>query len=218
MIPGQGDDLFEALCIFPRDLSIGRRPNPEDLNLESPPKSFTGQVKDSHAADHQGILSDKDFALMSAGTYHQQGRAVSPSRANGNRRSDAGFACSGQDSRGDPAVAGSYSDHGRDELTQVTQPQLEARRAKNRLAATKCRAKQRQQRDRLQTQYQSASARNKRLREEERLLRDAIVFLRDCALQHDATHCSCNSLHRFNMMRAECISMDMTPLRTRTSM
>lgn len=96
------------------------------------------------------------------------------------------------------------------ESPQAVQRSCETRRAKNRLAATKCRAKQKVRRDGLQTEFRSMSAQNKRLKREERLLRDAIAFLRDCALQHDATRCNCDSLHRFNLKRAECISLDMS--------
>lgn len=79
----------------------------------------------------------------------------------------------------------------------------ELRRTNNRLAAGKYRSKQKRQRDALQKHYQQSINRNKQLKRQERLLRENIVFLKDCALQHDPTRCGCAMLHKFNLRRAE---------------
>jgi len=76
-------------------------------------------------------------------------------------------------------------------------------RARNRMAASKCRKKQKRQREDLQKDAEQLCARNKRLKRQEHLLRNAVTFLRDCALQHDSTRCDCESLHTFNIQRAE---------------
>lgn len=77
------------------------------------------------------------------------------------------------------------------------------RRAKNRTAASKCRAKQRKNAKGLQEAYEETSGQNAYLKRQERMLRGLITSLRDCALQHDSTRCRCTSLHAFNKRRAE---------------
>lgn len=76
-------------------------------------------------------------------------------------------------------------------------------RARNRLAASRCRQKQKVHREALQKDAEQQSADNKRLKRQEHLLRNVVTFLRDCALQHDSTRCGCDSLHAFNIQRAE---------------
>jgi septal ring factor EnvC (AmiA/AmiB activator) len=83
------------------------------------------------------------------------------------------------------------------------------RRAKNRSAASKCRAKQRKNAKGLQEAYEENSSQNAYLKRQERMLRGLITTLRDCALQHDSTRCRCTSLHAFNRRRAEQISRAM---------
>jgi hypothetical protein len=79
----------------------------------------------------------------------------------------------------------------------------ELRRAKNRTAASKCRAKQKSFAKDLQEAHEETSRRNAYLKRQERILRELVTSLRDCALQHDSTRCSCSSLHAFNKKRAE---------------
>lgn len=86
---------------------------------------------------------------------------------------------------------------------------LALRRAKNRTAASKCRAKQKKNAKGLQEAYEQISGQNAYLKRQERILRGLITSLRDCALQHDSTRCRCTSLHAFNKKRAERIFQDM---------
>ncbi|KAM0724330.1 hypothetical protein Q7P37_000212 [Cladosporium fusiforme] len=79
----------------------------------------------------------------------------------------------------------------------------ECRRAKNRSAAIKCRAKKRSDAKVLKEAFEQSSFQNTFLKHEERKLRGLITSLRDCALQHDPRRCSCKSLHAFNKKRAE---------------
>lgn len=79
----------------------------------------------------------------------------------------------------------------------------ECRRAKNRSAATKCRAKKRSDAKALQEAYEQSSSQNAYLKREERVLRRLVTSLRDFALQHDSRRCRCKSLHAFNKKRAE---------------
>lgn len=91
---------------------------------------------------------------------------------------------------------------------------LEWRRAKNRTAASKCRAKQKVHNKALQKEYEQKSAQNVNLKRHERKLRELVTSLRDLALQHDVTRCRCKSLHKFNMRRAEQISLGVISLGT----
>lgn len=83
------------------------------------------------------------------------------------------------------------------------------RRAKNRTAASKCRAKQKDRTEALQKLYEESSAQNAYLKRQERVLKGLVISLRDCALQHDSARCRCKVLHAFNMRRAEQISRSM---------
>jgi hypothetical protein len=89
----------------------------------------------------------------------------------------------------------------RSKSVETTGPEL--RRAKNRTAASKCRAKQKSFAKDLQEAHEETSRRNVYLKRQERILRELVTSLRDCALQHDSTRCSCTSLHAFNKKRAE---------------
>lgn len=88
---------------------------------------------------------------------------------------------------------------------------LEHRRAKNRTAASKCRAKQRSQTKALQKAFDEFSSKNASLKRQARDLRGLVASLRDCVLQHDSTRCRCTSLHAFNEKRAERIFREMEP-------
>jgi hypothetical protein len=92
----------------------------------------------------------------------------------------------------------------------VETSRLAWRRAKNRTAASKCRAKQKDRTKVLQQQYEESSAQNAYLKRQERVLKGLVTSLRDCALQHDSARCRCKVLHAFNMRRAEQISRSMS--------
>lgn len=83
---------------------------------------------------------------------------------------------------------------------------LEWRRAKNRAAASKCRAKRGNLVKALQKEYEQTSSQNEYFKRQERVLRELVESLRDCALQHDPVRCRCKLLHDFNILRAEQIS------------
>lgn len=83
------------------------------------------------------------------------------------------------------------------------------RRAKNRVAASKCRAKHKSQEKALQEAFDHASSQNAYLKRQTRLLRESVTSLKDFALQHDSSRCRCKSLHTFNKKRAERISQSM---------
>lgn len=77
-------------------------------------------------------------------------------------------------------------------------------REKNRLAAAKCRAKKKVNTDDLEQSAREATARNTRLRAEERELRDLFSSLRDQALAHDPTQgCNCQAIHQYNRHKAQ---------------
>jgi len=92
----------------------------------------------------------------------------------------------------------------------VETSRLAWRRAKNRTAASKCRAKQKDRTKALQQEYEECSTQNAYLKRQERILKGLVTSLRDCALQHDSARCRCKVLHAFNMRRAEQISRSMS--------
>ena len=92
----------------------------------------------------------------------------------------------------------------------VETSRLAWRRAKNRTAASKCRAKQKDRTKALQQEYEECSSQNAYLKRQERILKGLVTSLRDCALQHDSARCRCKVLHAFNMRRAEQISRSMS--------
>lgn len=91
------------------------------------------------------------------------------------------------------------------------------RRAKNRAAASKCRAKQRTNVKTLQETYEQGSSQNTYLKRQEQMLRGSIATLRNYALQHDSTRCDCSSLHAFNRKRAERIFQEIDGSRRSSS-
>jgi len=79
---------------------------------------------------------------------------------------------------------------------------LQECRARNKVAAKKCRAKKKRGADDLQKTHRRCSATNSYLKSQERELRTALVSLRYLFLQHDSTRCDCRSLHEFNARQA----------------
>ena len=80
---------------------------------------------------------------------------------------------------------------------------LESVRARNRVAASKCRAKQKNQTKALHEKFEKVSSRNAYLKHQTQQLRRLVVSLKDFALQHHSARCCCTTLHTFNQMRAE---------------
>jgi hypothetical protein len=80
------------------------------------------------------------------------------------------------------------------------------RRAKNRLAANKSRAKSKRHHEILQERYEQSLDHNSALKRQEQALRETAAFLKDCLLQHNSSSCSCKCLHQFNKLRAENIA------------
>jgi hypothetical protein len=80
------------------------------------------------------------------------------------------------------------------------------RRAKNRLAANKSRAKSKRHHEILQERYEQSLEENCALKRQEQALRESAAFLKDCLLQHNSSSCSCKCLHQFNKLRAESIA------------
>ncbi|KAL1581704.1 hypothetical protein WHR41_09653 [Cladosporium halotolerans] len=101
------------------------------------------------------------------------------------------------------AREGEGEGEGAEEPEGAGTPGVAFRRARNRTAASKCRAKQKLQAKALQKEFDEGSARNARLRQQALELRGLVVSLRDYALQHDSSRCRCTSLHAFNKKRAE---------------
>ena len=80
------------------------------------------------------------------------------------------------------------------------------RRAKNRIAAGKSRAKSKRHHEALQERYEQSLDQNSALKHQEQSLRVTAAFLKDCLLQHNSSSCSCKCLHQFNTLRAENIA------------
>jgi len=80
------------------------------------------------------------------------------------------------------------------------------RRAKNRIAANKSRAKSKRHHEILQERYEQSLDRNIALKRQEQALRETAAFLKDCLLQHNSSSCNCKCLHQFNKLRAENIA------------
>lgn len=77
-------------------------------------------------------------------------------------------------------------------------------REKNRLAAAKCRAKKKVNTGDLEESARIVTAKNSRLRAEERELRDLFSSLRDQALAHDPSQgCNCQAIHSYNLHKAQ---------------
>ncbi|KAF2161342.1 hypothetical protein M409DRAFT_59331 [Zasmidium cellare ATCC 36951] len=98
---------------------------------------------------------------------------------------------------------------------EVEQDQAEDKRElyrqKNRIAASRCRAKKKMNTEGLEESARAASAQNSRLRAEERHLRDLFSTLRDQALAHDPSQgCNCQAIHAYNFHKArECAQATM---------
>lgn len=76
-------------------------------------------------------------------------------------------------------------------------------REKNRVAASKCRAKKKTRTENLEESARQLTATNSRLRAEERELRDIFSSLRHIALSHDSSQgCNCLAIHMYNNQRA----------------
>ena len=73
---------------------------------------------------------------------------------------------------------------------------LDKKREKNRVAAAKCRSKQKASRDVLREQYEALSYANKAMKLEMRGLRDQHFFLRMMLLEHD--DCRCDALQSYS--------------------
>nr|POF18678.1 isoform 1 of cyclic amp-dependent transcription factor atf-7 [Quercus suber] len=74
-------------------------------------------------------------------------------------------------------------------------------REKNRQAAAKCRDKKKKNTEELDRLYKMAAGENAAMKQEVRLLRDEFCRIRELALQHAPEHCTCSSLHAFNMQQ-----------------
>lgn len=75
-------------------------------------------------------------------------------------------------------------------------------RARNKVAAQKCRAKKRRETEGLQERYREFAAENSLLIRQERELRTALLSLREFGIQHGPPRCQCHSLHDFNIRQA----------------
>ena len=214
---GQSAVSTNSQSVAPSQLSAHHNFNAINWELDALTGSAATGDNDWSIAWLGHAHSTQSFASTCTGTGYDRDPAPTLVHANGDCHT-ASSASTQQALGYGSALTDTCEDDTQDLSPQAAQQSCETRRAKNRLAATKCRAKQKLRRDDLQTDFRSMSAQNKRLKREERLLRDAIAFLRNCALQHDATRCSCESLHRFNLMRAEYISMDMTRCKPGASM
>ena len=80
---------------------------------------------------------------------------------------------------------------------------LESVRARNRVAASKCRAKQKNRIKALHETFEKVSSRNAYLKHQTQQLRRSVVSLKDFALQHHSARCCCTTLHSFNKMGAK---------------
>ena len=77
---------------------------------------------------------------------------------------------------------------------------VKKKRESNRVAAAKCRVKQRQAKDDLHERYRELCRANKTMKLELRELREQFVLWRTLALQH--TDCQCNALQKYNITQA----------------
>ena len=95
------------------------------------------------------------------------------------------------------------SDSPIDEDGEEVDGKREKYREKNRVAASKCRAKKKTHTEKLEESARQITATNNRLRAEERELRDIFSSLRHMALAHDSTQgCNCSAIHMYNNQRA----------------
>ncbi|KAK4505647.1 hypothetical protein PRZ48_003612 [Zasmidium cellare] len=89
------------------------------------------------------------------------------------------------------------------EQAEEVEDKKEQYRLKNRIAASKCRMKKKENTSSLEESARAASAENTRLRAEERSLRDLLSSMRDQALAHDPSSCNCQAVHLYNRRKAE---------------
>ncbi|KAI6806381.1 hypothetical protein KC342_g18968, partial [Hortaea werneckii] len=75
-------------------------------------------------------------------------------------------------------------------------------RQKNRLAAAKCRAKQKQGNEGLSERFSRLKADNEFMKQENRALRNELLKLRLEALSHNPNACYCHNVHRYNVYKA----------------
>ena len=132
---------------------------------------------------NSGLGCAQSFATTGSAKYAQEGERVNK------RRKTDGTACTKEAMEKDPA--GDFEVR---------------RRAKNRIAATKSRAKSKRHHGILQNEYQQSLSQNSALKQQEQALRETAAFLKDCLLQHNSSSCSCKCLHQFNKLRAESIA------------
>lgn len=90
-----------------------------------------------------------------------------------------------------------------DEEGEEVDGKREKYREKNRVAASKCRAKKKMHTEDLEESARQIMATNSKLRAEERELRDVFSSLRHLALSHDSTQgCKCSAIHMYNNHKA----------------
>lgn len=80
---------------------------------------------------------------------------------------------------------------------------LESIRARNRAAASKCRAKQKKKNQVLHETFEKASSRNAYLKHQTQHLRRVVASLKNFALQHNSGSCRCTTVHSFNKLGAK---------------
>jgi len=83
------------------------------------------------------------------------------------------------------------------------QKTMSVQRAKNRIAAAKCRAKKKAVSEKMQDIHREGARAHNYLRREVRELRDQKAFLLNALLLHEPGVCQCDAVHRLNMALAQ---------------
>ncbi|KAI6801877.1 hypothetical protein KC361_g1544 [Hortaea werneckii] len=142
----------------------------------------------NNVAQHFGQIIPPDDSTQSKTSTSIRKTLMSDDVALKTKREDVLRKDSGQD------VAGNDEGNAEDEREKY--------RERNRLAAAKCRAKQKQGNEGLSERCSQLNACNEFLKQEERALRDDLSKLRLKALSHNSNACHCHDVHRYNAYKA----------------
>lgn len=166
--------------------------------------------RDSSVLHQYGQITppNDDSPMAFEGKFHQQTRPVSteavPLSATSERARNAANQrhAKAKKARKDSARS-RKTDSSVDEDGDEVDGKREKYREKNRVAASKCRAKKKTHTEHLEESARQITATNKRLKAEERELRDIFSSLRHIALSHNSSQgCKCSAIHMYNNQRA----------------
>ncbi|CAK3810725.1 hypothetical protein DOTSEDRAFT_69427 [Lecanosticta acicola] len=198
--------LFDQVDVSPDSPSWHAGSSTMDMRPQSMQEDIVNS-RGASVAHHYGQVTPPDDstpkAFSSMPTQHQP---TPPAQSIPNAKSERARNAANQrhakakKARKDSGRSAGTPDDEGDEV----EDKRERYREKNRVAAAKCRAKKKVNTDDLEQSAREVTAKNTRLKAEERELRDLFSSLRDQALAHDPTQgCTCQTIHQYNRHKAQ---------------